>query len=60
MKHSVIAGNVFQQVKFKDVLKDTLSETKIDNASLRNAKTKLEIKNERQDFEIRRSVLHTY
>ena len=60
MKRSVIAGNVFQQVKFKDVLKDTLSETKIDNVSLRNAKTKLEIKNERQDFEIRRSVLHTY
>ena len=60
MKRSVIAGNVFPQVKFKDVLKDTLSETKIDNTSLRNAKTKLEIKNERQDFEIRRSVLHTY
>ena len=60
MKHSVIAGNVFQQVKFKDVLKDTLSETKIDNVSLCNAKTKLDIKNERQDFEICRSVLHTY
>ena len=60
MKHSVIAGNASQQVKFKDVLKDTLSETKIDNTSLRNTKTKLEIKNERQDFEIRRSVLHTY
>ena len=58
MKHSVIAGNASQQVKFKDVLKDTLSETKIDNVF--QTKTKLEIKNERQDFEIRRSVLHTY